>query len=107
MGVDSNISTSTQPHGLPGRITRSASATEAAIATSVAAFLPQLSVPLMLGLPYTNSGLLTAACLFWVAVLWPRWEPLYCLHLQHTAHSPLALLARHASLSLALSVCGT
>jgi hypothetical protein len=46
--------------------------TEAAMATSVAAFSPQLSVPLTLGLPYTNSGLLTAVCLFWVAVLWPR-----------------------------------
>jgi hypothetical protein len=46
---------------------------EAAVATSVAAFAPQLSVPLTLGLQYTNSGVLTAVCLFWAAVLWPRW----------------------------------
>jgi cytoskeletal protein RodZ len=70
VGTRANIST--QPTELPGHITRSASATEAAIATSVAAFSPQLSVPLTLGLSYTNSGLLTAVCLFWVAVLWPR-----------------------------------
>lgn len=43
-----------------------------AVATSVAAFSPQLSVPLTLGLQYTNSGVLTALCLFWAAVLWPR-----------------------------------
>jgi cytoskeletal protein RodZ len=70
--VGASTSISTQPTGFPGRITRSASVTEAAIATSVAAFSPQLSVPLTLGLLYTNSGLLTAVCLFWVAVLWPR-----------------------------------
>lgn len=50
----------------------SATGAEAALATSVAAFSPQLSVPLTLGLQYTNSGVLTALCLFWTAVLWPR-----------------------------------
>lgn len=50
----------------------SATATDAALATSVAAFSPQLSVPLTLRLQYTNSGVLTALCLFWTAVLWPR-----------------------------------
>jgi hypothetical protein len=55
--------------GAPGA---SAGLAQAAVATSVAAFSPQLSVPLTLGLQYTNSGVLTALCLFWVAVLWPR-----------------------------------
>jgi hypothetical protein len=55
--------------GAPGA---SAGLAQAAVATSVAAFTPQLSVPLTLGLQYTNSGVLTALCLFWVAVLWPR-----------------------------------
>lgn len=52
----------------------SASVAEAAVASTVAAFSPQLSVPLTLGLQYTNSGILTAVCLFWAAVLWPRCE---------------------------------
>lgn len=54
------------------RAADSATAAEAALAASVAAFSPQLSVPLTLGLQYTNSGVLTALCLFWTAVLWPR-----------------------------------
>jgi hypothetical protein len=70
--VNDSASGSTQQTAPPVCIDRSASVTEAAMATSVAAFSPQLSVPLTLGLPYTNSGLLTAVCLFWVAVLWPR-----------------------------------
>lgn len=44
-----------------------ASVADAAAATTV-------SVPLMLGLHYTNSGVLSAVCLTGSAVLWPRCE---------------------------------
>lgn len=47
-------------------------AAEAAFTTTVAAFSPQLSAPLTLGLHYTNSGVLAALCLLGSAVLWPR-----------------------------------
>lgn len=47
-------------------------AESAAAAVSAAAFAPCVSVPLVLGLQHTNSGVLTAACLLCCAVLWPR-----------------------------------
>lgn len=63
---------SSQHASTPAGSSSEAGAVEAAVATSVAAFSPQLSVPLTLGLQYTNSGVLTAVSVFWVAVLWPR-----------------------------------
>lgn len=64
--------TSRDQHNRTNPAGADSSAVEEAVATSVAAFAPQLSVPLTLGLQYTNSGVLTAVCLFWAAVLWPR-----------------------------------
>lgn len=64
--------TSRDQHSRTNPAGADSNAVEEAVATSVAAFAPQLSVPLTLGLQYTNSGVLTAVCLFWAAVLWPR-----------------------------------
>jgi hypothetical protein len=51
----------------------------AANSLAVAAFAPAVSVPLTLGLQYTNSGILTAVTLLMTAVLWPS-----CLNLVYT-----------------------